>query len=38
VHLDHAEPVLERAVRLDQPELALPRLELELHVADEERA
>src|SRR5436305_7830743 len=38
LHLDHAEPVLERAVRLDQPQLALAGLELELHVADEDRA
>src|SRR3954468_9558831 len=33
-HLDHGEPLLERAVALDQPELALARLELELEVAD----
>src|SRR5438128_934602 len=33
-HLDHPEPVLERALRLDQPELALAGLELQLHVAD----
>src|SRR2546421_12034407 len=32
--LDHREPVLERAVGLDQPELALAGLQLELHVAD----
>src|SRR5207253_5769827 len=37
-HLDHAEPVLEHTLALDQPELALARLELELHVADEDRA
>src|SRR3954451_246043 len=36
--LDHCKPVLERALRLDQPELALARLELELHVADEHGA
>src|SRR3954471_14695974 len=29
-HLDHAEPMLEHALRLDQPELALTGLELEL--------
>src|SRR5690349_21664267 len=38
VHLDHAEPVLEGPVRLDQPELALARLEGELEVAHEQRA
>src|SRR5579872_5313640 len=37
-HLDHPEPVLEHAVRLDEPQLALARLELELHVADEHGA
>src|SRR5437867_1348024 len=36
-HLDHAEPVLERPARLDQPELALARLERELQVTDEQR-
>src|SRR5215208_2530993 len=36
--LDHRQPVLQRAVRLDQPQLALPRLELELDVADEDGA
>src|SRR4029077_18603650 len=36
VHLDHGNPMLERAVRLDQPELALTGLELELDVADED--
>src|SRR5436190_5153677 len=35
--LHHGEPVLEHAVPLDQPELALARLELELQVADEHR-
>src|SRR5438067_1701470 len=35
-HLNHRQPVLERAVRLDQPQLALAGLELELHVADED--
>src|SRR2546430_13084488 len=34
----HAEPVLEHALPLDQPQLALARLELQLHVADEHRA
>src|SRR5215218_3630513 len=34
--LHHRQPVLERPVRLDQPQLALARLELELHVADED--
>src|SRR5689334_3397103 len=38
VDLDHPEPVLERAVRRDQPELALARLELQLHAADEHGA
>src|SRR4051812_42315823 len=37
-YLDHREPVLERAVALDQPELALARLELQLEVADQHRA
>src|SRR5215468_5030557 len=37
-HLHHRDPVLERAVRLDQPQLALAGLELQLHVADEDRA
>src|SRR5207244_197178 len=37
-HLDHADAVLERAFRLDQPQLTLPGLELELHVADEHGA
>src|SRR5439155_3118268 len=37
VHLDHRDAMLEHAVRLDQPELALARLELELEVADEHR-
>src|SRR5215212_11715597 len=36
-HLDHRQAMLERAVRLDQPQLALPRLELQLHIADEDR-
>src|SRR5436853_3997806 len=36
--LDHAEPVLEHALALDQPELALTRLELQLDVADENGA
>src|SRR5438105_3535530 len=35
-HLDHPEAVLEDAVQLDQPELALPRLERQLGVADEQ--
>src|SRR5579859_698393 len=38
VHLDHADAVLEHAVPLDQPQLALARLELELDVAEEHRA
>src|SRR5262249_35290688 len=37
-HGDHPEPVLEHAVSLDQPQLALAGLELELHVADEHGA
>src|SRR5206468_3309453 len=37
-HLDHAEPVLEHALRLDHPQLAFARLELQLHVADEDGA
>src|SRR5947207_12023432 len=32
--LDHAEAVLERAARLDQPQFPFARLERELHVAD----
>src|SRR5207237_5047632 len=32
-HLDHREPVLQRAVHLDQPELALAGLERELRLA-----
>src|SRR3954451_15177341 len=36
--LDHRHAVLERAVGLDQPQLALARLELQLHVADEHGA
>ena len=35
---DEADAALERAAALDQPELALPRLELQLHVADEQGA
>ena len=38
VDLDHPEPVLQHAVRLDQPELALACLELELHLAHERGA
>src|SRR6476659_4778041 len=38
VDLDHAESVLEHALALDQPELALACRELELHVADKHRA
>src|SRR3954467_3086526 len=34
--LDHADAVLEHALRLDQPQLALAGLELELHVADKD--
>src|SRR5712672_723450 len=37
-HLHHREPVLERTVRLDQPELALAGLELELHFAHQDGA
>src|SRR5436305_11212536 len=37
-HLDHAEAMLERAARLDEPELALSRLERELHVSGEDGA
>src|SRR3954451_1775694 len=36
--LDHAEAVLEHALRLDQPELALAGFQLQLHVADEHGA
>src|SRR5438105_15381884 len=36
-HLDHPEPVLEDAVQLDQPELALTPLERQLGAADEQR-
>src|SRR6266545_4390559 len=35
VHLDHRQPVLEHAVRLDQPQLLLAGLERELHVAED---
>src|SRR4051812_15533906 len=38
VHLDHPDAVLERPLRLDEPELPLARLELELHVAHEHGA
>src|SRR5438067_1071819 len=38
LHVDHAEAMLERAARLDQPQLALPRLERELHVGSENSA
>src|SRR3954469_494507 len=38
VHLDHPDAMLERPLRLDEPELALARLELELHVADKDGA
>src|SRR5262249_5873324 len=38
VHLDHADAVLERALRLDHPEPALAGLELELHLADQHGA
>src|SRR6478672_11139838 len=38
LHLDHAEPVLERAAHLDQPELPLAGFKRELHVAREDRA
>src|SRR5215471_10744791 len=38
LHLDHAEAVLERAARLDQPQLAFAGLERELHVARQHRA
>src|SRR3954452_12448900 len=36
--LDHADPVLERTVRPDHPELALARLERQLDVVDEHGA
>src|ERR1041385_7295664 len=36
--LDHAEAVLERAARLDQPQLRLARFERQLHVTGKDRA